>query len=311
MAILTVTASPAIDHIMRVARLRPDDPVRATDRTVYAGGKGNNAARALHRLGHAVVATGFAAAQGPWSVPRLLAGEGIETTFVSCREPTRISLIIYDEAADRTYAVYEPAQSVTEDEVVALRTRVRRLLPRVSLCLLAGSVPQGAPATLYADLITLCRRFGVRSLVDTSGDALRYAIDAKPFLVKVNLTELSEYVGYPVQGREELEVLQEIYQRGIDVAVVTRGERGLLMAGHRGVIEAVLPMERVLSTVGCGDAALAGLAAGILEGEDLAGLARWGAACGAANTQALGAGFLDLPLVRDLLPRVRVRTMAV
>ncbi len=59
MSILTVTLHPAVDRVLRIDRFRPDQASRAKLEMVYGGGKGNNAARALTRLGMPVTATGF------------------------------------------------------------------------------------------------------------------------------------------------------------------------------------------------------------------------------------------------------------
>lgn len=308
MTIVTVTPNPAVDKVLRVPQLRPDEATRATVQAVYGGGKGNNAARALVRLGARVVATGFQGGHtGALAIERL-AAEGIETQFVLTEAPTRTSLLIYEEASGHTYAIYEQGTQVTCQEIEALCRRLEQLLPQATLCLLCGSGQSEAVAALFADIVQRAQTHGVPCLLDSSGAALRAGIEARPFLVKTNAVELAEYVGYPLDNLEaQRRALLDLRARGVQIAALSRGPRGLLATDGRAFWEGVLTMSRVVNVVGCGDSLLAGMAYALHEGKDLASAVRWGVACGAANTQVVGAGFIDRSQVEDLLPAVVLR----
>ncbi|MCS6843150.1 MAG: 1-phosphofructokinase family hexose kinase [Caldilineales bacterium] len=308
MTIITVTPNPAVDKVLRVPQLRPDEATRATVQALYGGGKGNNVARALVRLGAKVVATGFQGGHTGALAMERLAAEGIQTEFVVCREDTRTSLLIYEEASGHTYAIYEPGHAVTPEEIEALRDRVERLLPQAALCLLCGSGQSDAVAALFADIVARARARGVPCLLDSSGAALRAGIEARPFLVKTNLAELSDYVGYPLaELSAQRQALMELHARGVAIAALSRGPRGLLATDGNTLWEGVLTMSRVVNVVGCGDSLLAGMAYALSQGADLPTAVRWGVACGAANTQVVGAGFIERSEVEKLLPAVVLR----
>lgn len=308
MTILTVTPNPAVDKVLRVPQLRPDEATRATVQALYGGGKGNNAARALVRLGAKVLTTGFQGGYTGALAMERLAAEGIETDFVLCREPTRTSLLIYEEISGHTYAIYEPGQVVTPEEVKTLRERVRQLLLRASWCLLCGSAQTEAVADLFADIVAQARRQGVPCLLDSSGAALWAGIEAGPFLVKTNLVELADYVGYPlVEFEAQRQALQQLQARGIPIVALSRGPHGLLAAAGDEIWEGILTMERVINVVGCGDSLLAGMTYALCQGAELPTVVRWGVACGAANTQVIGAGFIEREQVERLLPAVTLR----
>ena len=76
----------------------------------------------------------------------------------------------------------------------------------------------------------------------------------------------------------------------IDVAVVTRSEKGCLVLGPDGV-EAVpaFPVERVVDTTGAGDLFAAGFLSGLARGADDRTCGRLGALCAAEVIQHLGA----------------------
>jgi 1-phosphofructokinase family hexose kinase len=308
MKILTVTLHPAIDKFIRVPQLNPDGINRIQSMNVYGGGKGNNAARALTRLGASVIATGFQGGYTGRFISEELAKEGIQTEFVFCEQPTRISTLLHEESSGYTYAIYEPGQEVTQAEIEALMELYTRLLGQVSVCLLCGSGQTELLAPVYAGMIEIARGKEVRTLLDSSGRALTLGIEARPSVVKINRSELAEHLDRPLERLEdEVSALIELQCQGIEIAALTKGKDGMLITDGKQVISARLVLESVRNTVGCGDSTLAGMALALQEGKPLAEIARWGVACGSANTQVPGAGFIDMDLVSEMLPRVELR----
>ena len=113
MTILTVTLHPAIDKVLRVPALRPNEIARCTIEMVHGGGKGNNVARALTRLGVPVIASGYQGGHTGAFITEHLESEGIRTDFVICQQPTRTSTIVQVDETGDTFPLYEPGQQVT------------------------------------------------------------------------------------------------------------------------------------------------------------------------------------------------------
>jgi len=307
-SILTITLHPAIDKVLRLRRLRPDDTARAEIEMIYGGGKGNNVARALTRLGVAVTASGYQGGYTGEFITQRLNAEGLQTRFVICQAATRTSLLIHEEETDHTYAVYEPGQEVTPAEIQMLEDTFCELLPDTSLCLLCGSGQTPELAQVFARLVTLAGERGIPCIVDSSGISLQSSIRARPVMIKVNAEELGEASGQMVESMAaQVEAMQTLHTAGVSKVALTRGADGLLLSDGKEIWEGALPMEGVINTVGCGDSVLAGIAKMWIEGGNGAEMVRWGVACGAANTQAHGAGFIDPQLVKAFLPRVAVR----
>lgn len=306
--ILTVTIHPALDKIVRVPRLRPNDVARARIEMQYGGGKGNNVARALSRLGVPVIATGFQGGHSGKFVTSQLENEGIHTDFVICRAPTRTSLLIIEEETGNTYAIYEPGQRVESDEINRFRKHFFNLLKRAHMVLFCGSAQSPELAAIYFELIQAAEKRGVHCGLDSSGTALREGLKAKPYIVKINLGELSEVVGQPLSDLDvQVKALLELCRSGISLAALSRGREGLLVTDGTTCLEGVLVMDNVVNFMGCGDSLLAGMVSAILEGASLEAMVRRGVACGAANTQVVGAGFIDPVLVQQLESKVTIR----
>lgn len=293
---------------MRVRRLLSNDAVRARIEMVYGGGKGNNAARALTRLGVPVTATGF---QGGYTGEALLAKfveEGIQTSFITCRAPTRTSLMIVEEETGYTYSIYEPGQAVEPDELKKLRDHFFNLLERASLVLFCGSGQTPELAALHFELIHAAEKRGVHCALDSSGSALREGIKAKPYLLKVNRAELAELFEHPLMDQnDQINAMLKLHRSGIQMVALTHGRDGMLITDGKTFLTGELTMDNVVNVMGCGDSLLAGMASAILEKGNLEALVRRGVACGAANTQVIGAGFINPSLVRRLEPQVVIR----
>ena len=145
-----------------------------------------------------------------------------------------------------------------------------------------GSLPPGVPDDYYA---RLCRRLvsaGIRVAVDTSGPALLAAVAAGPTVVKPNREELAEAVGAPLRSvGEAVEAAQVLRAKGARDVLVSLGSDGALLVSEHGVVSGDAHVAEPRSTVGAGDALLAGyLAAGadgpsaLAEGSRLGGRRR-------------------------------------
>jgi tagatose 6-phosphate kinase len=305
--VLSVTLHPSIDKRLCIDRLHPDGISRAATETLYGGGKGNNAARALVRLGQPVIATGFQGSYSGSFITERLAGEGIQTSFVTCHQPTRTSTLIYERDSGKTFAIYEPGQQVDAEELESLFSVYSKLLEKASVVLLCGSGQSELLAGVYSRMIRMAQEQGLRCLLDSSGEALAQGIEALPYLVKINRQELEAWVGRPLTRlNDQIKTLRRMQDKGIPIAALSLGAEGMLAVDGQQVWEGKLPMENVVNVVGCGDSTLAGMAYAILNELPTEGIVRWGVACGAANTQTYGAGFIEKETVEALLDRVQI-----
>lgn len=64
--------------------------------------------------------------------------------------------------------------------------------PRHAVFVFSGSLPPSFPAETYRDLVLALSAAGARCIVDTSGEALKLAVQAGPFALKPNKSELAD-----------------------------------------------------------------------------------------------------------------------
>jgi len=277
--IVTVTPNPSVDRTIEVDTLVRGAVLRARAGRVDAGGKGVNVARALAANGHkarAVLPSG--GAEGA-QLAALIAMEGIEAVSVPIAAPVRANVSVVEPDGTVT-KLNEPGPALSPDEVEALVSATVTAARDASWVVGCGSLPPGVPDDFYARLVRLLRDTGVPVAVDTSGPALVAVLPAQPVLVKPNAEELAEAAGRPVATLgDAIEAAQELRRRGAGAVVASLGADGAVLVDEGGAVHGEAPVARARSTVGAGDAMLAGfLAAGGAGRDALAEALAWGAA---------------------------------
>ncbi len=158
--ILTVTLNVALDRTVAVPRIALGNRHRAIDSRVSAGGKGINVARALKSLGEPVIAAGIAAGPTGARIRELLDDEQVLHDFTEVAGDSRTDLSIIDPASGVQTEINERGPQVGADDLRRFAERLRYLAAGADFCVIAGSLPPGAEADAYAELISSARGQG-------------------------------------------------------------------------------------------------------------------------------------------------------
>jgi 1-phosphofructokinase len=312
-AIVTVTLNPAIDQTVYVKRLVPGSVHRGACLQISAGGKGINVAGCLSDYGVPVIATGLLGADNAGIFQELFASKGIEDRFVYVPGRTRINIKIVDRTADDTTDVNTPAPAVPAFRLTALKRCLTQCAAQSSWAVLAGSLPTGLDPAIYRDWIALFKSCGVPVILDTSDAALAATLAPTtaqtdwPDVIKPNLAELERLMGRALRSQNEvLEAARELRDRGIARVVVSLGAAGAIFLDAESTWLAVPPKVPVASTVGAGDALVAGLAASLYEGRPWDECARRAVAFAAAKLQRVGPHLPSRPRLDSLAVQVKL-----
>jgi 1-phosphofructokinase/tagatose 6-phosphate kinase len=313
--ILTVTLNAAVDRTVAVPNFRLAQRHRAVESRTVAGGKGINVARALNLLGRPVIAAGFVGGPTGTRVMEQLHSESVLTDFIRIAAETRINLAVIDPTSGDQTEINERGPAVSPVEVKKLFERIAYLAGGVKICVLAGSLPPGAGDDLYANLIADLGRRGVPVVLDAEGEAMHSGVRAGASMVTPNEREAEELVGQEFADDADLaQGLRELVRLGAAEAAITRPQGCVAVVGEnseRRLLEVhTEPLEPV-STVGSGDAFLAGYVAARYEERSAEECLAYGVACGAESTQHFGAGTVDRNQVERLLGEVAVHDLEV
>ena len=312
--ILCVSANPGMDRRLRMKSLVAGSINRASSAEGFAGGKAAHVAMAAHALLAKSVWIAFLGGPIGEECVTQMESLGVRVVSMPSSAPTRVNLEIIDDSGQIT-EILEPGGAPAAGEAQEFLQRCRREIENAGesgLLAISGRLPSGVGADLYVSLIEAARANGLPSFIDSSGEALRLSVEAKPRFVKVNRQEAEDLIGKAVQTTPEaVSAAQEIIRRGAASVAITLGSEGLIWveANDGPVWKAKPPQLQVVSAVGSGDATLAGFARAAtlgITGEDAIRLA---AACGAANCSAIAPGRIELATVKSLLPQIEVQRL--
>jgi 1-phosphofructokinase/tagatose 6-phosphate kinase len=176
------------------------------------------------------------------------------------------------------------------------------------MCVFAGSLPRGVDLGVYCELIRDVRKLGVTTMLDTDGEPLRLAMKAEPDIVSPNELEAEELVGHEFNGVDDrAQAVLEMTQMGAHEAIMTVSDgcyARLHEDGAPALYRVRVEEQEARSTIGSGDAFLAGYVAARYLGQPPAECLRFAVACGAESTQHFGAGVLEPARVERLLGEV-------
>jgi len=305
--ITVVGINTAIDHLMRVDVLHLGEVNRTVHEQVLPGGKGLHVAQTIAALGESVQLIGLIDAAHRNLTARRMSERGVLFHGVEIDAPLRHCIALQD-ADGRITEVLGQGPQLGERDRAALQRAFRLALAESELVILSGSLPRGLPVDTYAELAQQVHAAGKRCLIDASGEVLRQAVAAQPFLLKPNRDEAEALFGRSVGDLDAaVTALRELAARGVAMPVLSLGAQGALGMDDSGVWHAAVELEQVRNTVGSGDCFLAGMAVAIRRREPLCEALRLAVACGAANAMDVETGYVRPDQVEALLGRVRVR----
>jgi 1-phosphofructokinase/tagatose 6-phosphate kinase len=202
--------------------------------------------------------------------------------------------------------VIEYGPVVTAPEVTAFFEKIDYLAKGARFVLLVGSLPRKMQEDFYAVVMQRVRRHRCFIVLDSAGEPLRLGMKGRPHLVVPNFREAEDLVGHEFHDDQDVvDATAMLCDMGARNAIIKTplGCVARFQVGRRQrVFRAnIAPLESVVSTVGSGDAFLAGFVAARFEKLELPVCLRQALAAGAANTQRFGAGVLDADVARRLL----------
>ena len=302
--ILCVTLNPCLDKTLTVPEWRPGDSVRGLSVREVVGGKGNNVARALARLGRKARPVTFLGGPiGQHCADLLRDDDRLDPLVTATEAPTRVILTVRTEGTAHQTAFFDPDPAITPPEADALFHRIEGAMLEgdVTALTLSGSSPSPATHGLYGDLIALARSRRVPVLLDTYGPALDAIWGFWPDAIQLNRREAAAHLRRPAPTDADLWALLDDWGRhGVRCGVVTDGP-GAVLVLHRGRrCRAVPPKIDAVNPIGSGDCLLAGLADAWLSGLEPEPMIRHALACAVANALVWDAGAFMPEEVRRL-----------
>ena len=308
--IITVTLNPALDKTVEIPHFSLDTVNRIIAWRIDPGGKGLNVSKALAKLGGVSTAVGVLGGASGRRIADAIQELGIAGRFTFTEWETRTNIKAVDPENHTNTELNEPGLTVSSAVLDRMRADLVEMLCPGDLVVLAGSLPQGAPADTYGVWTAACRAAGARVFLDADGEALAHGLAAKPYLVKPNDHELSCLVGRTLTTADELlAAARELIAGGVERVVVSMGRDGALFVSADSAYRAEGISVPVGSTVGAGDSMVAALVFAAEQGMSEADTIRLAIAASAANVMCSGTQAADRQQIEALLPQVECRAL--
>ncbi|GIB32304.1 1-phosphofructokinase [Vibrio cholerae] len=307
--VVTITLNPALDLTGSVNQLNVGSVSLVGQSSLHAAGKGVNVAKVLSELGAQVTVTGFLGRDNQELFCQLFEQLGVQDAFIRIAGATRINVKLVEQNG-AVSDINFPGIQVTEADIEAFEATLQRLAQDHDYFVLAGSLPQGISPQRCAGWIAQLRSMNKKVLFDSSRDALLAGLDAKPWLIKPNDEELSQWCGRELATLTDCQqAAAELAQKQIENIVISMGAEGVMWLHENQWLHAKPPKMQVVSTVGAGDTLVAGLCWGHMQRMEKESLLRFATALSALAVTQVGVGLGDWEQLNTLQQQIQVSAL--
>ncbi|WP_342471872.1 1-phosphofructokinase [Metasolibacillus sp. FSL H7-0170] len=299
--IYTMTLNPSIDYIVEVTPFQLGALNLIQKEAKFPGGKGINVSQVLKRLGTDSKALGFVGGFTGNYIVNALQQKGIATDFVHVQEDTRINIKL---KTGQETEVNGRGPTIQELELANLLNKINRLADG-DVLVLAGSIPQCLPATIYETMAATVTQKGAKVVVDTTGEVLLNVLPNSPFLIKPNHHELGELFNVTIETIEEaIPYGKRLVEMGAQHVIVSMAGAGALLFSKELALYANVPKGVLKNSVGAGDSVVAGFLSCYFRMGDVQQAFRYGVASGSATAFSLE--LCTQAEVEELLPQIQL-----
>lgn len=280
--VYTVTFNPSLDYIVTVDDFKLGLTNRTTSELMLPGGKGINVSIVLSNLGIENTAIYFSAGFIGDEITRKVKECGIKAEEIKVPNGcSRVNLKL--KSIDGT-EINGAGPDISKEAIESFYHKLE-MLQKGDTLVLAGSIPQTMPETMYSDIMDRLSSKGIRIVVDATRDLLVNVLKYKPFLVKPNNHELGEIFGVELNTREDVvPYAKKMLEMGAENVIVSMAGQGAVFVSADG--ESYLreaPEGKLVNGVGAGDSMVAGFITGYLENKDLLHAFKMGLSAGSAS----------------------------
>lgn len=304
--ILCITLNPIIDKVIKVGKLRQGGSAHASATRLIAGGKGNNVARVLSGLGCDVLAFNLLGGFEGSQLKEILETGGIKNDEFRIKGRTRIHNFILEEDSGRLTDIYDPSPDITMEEKRLILIKIKNIIKSSKFVVISGSSPCAIADDIFFETVLAARQHGLKTVVDTSGNALKIALKAKPFLIKPNKEETEEIINKKINNQNDIISALDFYESlDIKISVISMGKSGAYVRYEGRTYKAETPDIATANSFGSGDSMVAGFIKGIMQDMPIESIIKIGMAAGTANAVKNDIASIDENDINEYIPQIK------
>ena len=235
--VVTLTPNPSLDRTFVLDRFGRGEVLRASSTWFVPSGKGVNVSRVVAANGRGTVAVLPIGGHDGDHLVEALTADGIALRIVRIRGRIRSNVTVLEPDGTAT-KLNEPGPDIDADEAGRLIDVALGAAVGAGWLVGSGSLPPGAPAGFYADLVGRVAQLGgigPAVAIDVTGGELLAAAAAGAALVKPNTAELAEVAGTALRTvGDVVDAAQDLRRRGAGAVLASMGADGAVLVAGAG-----------------------------------------------------------------------------
>ncbi|MDY5795307.1 MAG: 1-phosphofructokinase [Fusobacterium gastrosuis] len=302
--IYSVTLNPSIDFIVRVKDFKEGETNRAYADEFYAGGKGIMVSKLLKNVGTDCINLGFLGGFTGKFIELNLDKLNIKHDFIQVEDNTRINVKL---KSSKETEINCKGPTVSKEAIDNFLDKISNI-KKEDFVILSGSVPVGLGTDFYTTIMEILNKNKINFTLDSSGEAFKKSLEYKPFLVKPNKDEISEFAKKKLESKDEIInfVRKNLLEKAHHV-IVSMGGEGALYIAKDYVLFASALKGNLVNSVGAGDSVVAGFVDSMLKGSSVEEAFRFAVACGTATAFSEDIG--ELKFIEELKNKLIIERM--
>ena len=268
MKVYTLTLNPAYDVHATCESFAAGHENLAYTKSREAGGKGVKISRALTENGIANTAVIVLGKDNCADFLQDLEKAGLDCVLLEKEGRIRENLTLHCAGGPETrisFAGFSVDDSILTEVENAIRIDADTVIT------FTGRVSSGMSMTNVKAFLAKARAAGAKIVLDSKSFSLEDIYEVKPWLIKPNQEEISEYFGCAVNTiAEAVEKASAFAEHGVTNVMISLGEQGAMLLSGGKIYTAKPPVIRAVSTIGAGDSTIAGFIAAAGRGAEAA-----------------------------------------
>lgn len=306
--IRVICLNPVIDRVYYIDDFCAATKFYEVPPKIYVGGKGINIARVMSLMGEHSVLYGFLGGGNGRLVSDDMKRYDVEFKAFQTSGETRTTINIIDNRNRKETEITEPGPEVGEYEERQFLDALEGDLREGDMVICSGIPMKGMSEDIYRKVSGICVMHGSKCILDATGVYLEKSFPGRYYFSKPNFSELSEL--FSITEEENVENIiksgKRMLEMGVENLLISTGESGGIFLNGKGIFRAVIPKEEVVSTIGSGDASVAGFCIGVKRGYSAKDCVRLAMACGICNAKFSKVGYVEPEMVKELFGGVRI-----
>lgn len=232
-----------------------------------AGGKGINISRALRSYCVPSTALTVLGKENREDYLKALYYEELDPLQIVVDGRIRENITVHTESGEETRISFD-GFAAPSDLMEQVKILVEPLIEHESILTFTGSMPVGVSKESVKVFLKYMEQKGARIVIDCRAFGLEDLQELRPWLIKPNEQEIVSLLHRPVQAvGDAAAAARQLYEKGIENVMISLGKQGAVYCGEGGCSHVLPPRIRAVSTIGAGDASVAGFIVGTLQGE--------------------------------------------